>query len=352
VSSILGFFTYNWKLKLSAFGLALLLWITVTADQLAVRWLAVPVDVEVRSEEFQLIQGPVPGEIQVRISGPRREFWDLGINRPHIRLVVEDVREGTQSYALDPQQVQIPRRVARGLSAVDVSPGRVTLSFQRVASATVPVRLQLGAALSGDLAMVDTLQAEPSSVRIRGPQERIANIQFVRTEPVDLSGVTGAFQRTIPLDTTGISGLELSHRQITVSGRIERAVQQVIRDVPVQSPPGVLVVPGSVDVQLWGAESVIGRMGAGAIRVTVPPESIPSEVGEGGRQAPLRVDQLPPGVRAVPDPRIVRVLAAPEPPAAPAIEPQLPAVPPPPAATPPDTAPPGGSERPGSSDAP
>jgi hypothetical protein len=328
VRAILGFFTHHWKLKLAAFALAMLLWITVTADQLAVRWLSVPVEIEMRNDQFQLVQGPIPEEIQVRISGPRREFWDLGVNRPHLRLVIDNITEGTQSFAVDPQQVQIPRRVARGLTAIDVSPARVTLTARRVATANVPVQLQVGEPLRGDYAFADTLQVEPATIRVRGPQERLANLQSVRTLPLDLSGETGAFQRTVPIDTVGLSGLDLSARHVTVSGRVEPAVQQVIVDVPVRSPAGVLVVPGAVEVHLWGAESVVRAMSATGIRVTVPPESIPADVGPGGTTAPLRVDQLPPGVRAVAEPRIVRILAAPTPPVIPDVPPMQPTLPP------------------------
>jgi hypothetical protein len=326
VRYLLGFITHNWKLKLSAFALAVLLWTTVTADQLAVRWLMVPVAVEVRDDDFQLVQGPLPTEVQVRISGPRREFWDLGLNRPQLRLVITDVQDGTHSYPLDPQQLQIPRRVARGLNPIDVSPSRVTLTFRRVASAVVPVRVTVGSALREDLAFADTPRVEPATIRIRGPQPAVEAVTELRTRAVDFAGEEGAFQRTVGIDTTGISGLELSATEVTVSGRAERAVQRVIVDVPVRSPPGVLVVPGSVDVQTTGAESVLAGLTGDAVRVTVASDQIVSDGATGGRLAPLRVEGLPAGVRAVTEPRMVRVLAAPESPAIPDVR-NLPPIP-------------------------
>lgn len=333
--SLLALFTHNWKLKLAAFGLAVLLWTTVTADQIAVRWLEVPVEVELRDDEYRLLQGPTPNQVQVRISGPRREFWDLGINRPSLRLVLAAAQEGTQSYPLDPQQVQIPRRVARGLTPVEVSPARVTLAFVRVADATVPVRLAMGDPLPDEYAFIDTPRVEPAMVLIRGPRERVAAVGAVQTRPVDFSREDGAFQRSVRIDTAGLAGLELSTREVTVTGRAERAVQLVITDVPIQSPSGVVVVPGAVDVQVWGAESVVRGLGSGSLRVVVPPETIGGEVGSDGRTVPLRIEGLPVGVRATAEPRVVRLLPAPEPPPIPEIR-TLPGTQPP-APAPPDT---------------
>jgi hypothetical protein len=313
VRALLGFIAHNWKLKLAAFALAMLLWLTVTADQVAVRWLMVPVEVELRDPDHQLVDGPQPREVQVRISGPRREFWDLGLNRPLLRLVVRDVEAGTHSFPLDPQQVQIPRRVARGLAPIDVAPGRVTLTFQRIATATVPIQVALSASPGEGYAIVDTLQVQPATITVSGPAERVQAVQAVRTRPLDLSREEGSFQHTVAIDTVGLSGLQLSQTEVIVSGRVEAAVQLVVQEVPVQSPAEFLVVPGMVDVQLWGAESTVRRLGAASLRVVVPPESIAGPVPPGGVSAPLRVEALPPGVRAVPEPRIVRVLAAPQP---------------------------------------
>lgn len=352
MASLLGFVTRNWKLKLAALGLAVLLWITVTADQLAVQWMMVPVEVELRDPNHRMVQGPRPAEVQVRISGPRREFWDLGMNRPQLRLVLTDVQEGSHQFPLDPQQVQIPRRVARGLTPIDVSPSRVTLTFEQIATAAVPVQVEVGSQPNEEYALVDTLQVQPATVTVTGAGRLVTAVAAVRTEPVDLATEAGPFERRVAIDTAGLAGLEVTPLEVLVVGRVERAVQQVLPDVPVQAPPGVLVVPGAVDVRVWGAESVLRTISADALRVVVPPESIPADVTAGGATAPLRVDRLPAGVRATPEPRYVRVLAAPSPPdpglqpgpalpvPGPAAPPAPPGEPGEPPASPPDTLPP------------
>jgi hypothetical protein len=337
VRSILGFVTHNWKLKLAAFALAMLLWVTVTADQIAIRWLLVPIAVDVQDPNFQVIEGPIPAEVQVRISGPRREFWDLGMNRPQLRLELANLQEGTHTFTLDPQQVQIPRRAARGLTPIDVRPARVTLSLQRAATVQVPVSLQIAAGPQPEFALVDSLRVVPALIRVTGPLARVNTVAGIRTHPIDLSQAEGDFERTVPLDTVGLAGLVVSTREVTVSGRIERALQRVIPDVPVAAPAGVLVVPGAVTVELRGAESVVRGMTAASLRAVVPPESVPTAITEGGTDAVVRIERLPPGVSAVAEPSRVRVLGLPSPTTLPEIRPLPGAVPRPPEAA--DTVP-------------
>jgi hypothetical protein len=339
VRSVIGFVTHNWKLKLAAFALAMLLWVTVTADQIAIRWLMVPVIIEVQDASLHLVQGPAPSEVQVRISGPRREFWDLGLNRPEIRMVLSNIQEGTHTFSIDPQQVLIPRRVARGLTPIDVRPSRITVSLQRVASAEVPVRLQLGEALPPEFALAGALVLRPEVIRISGPSAQVAAVSEVSTEPLDMSQLRGEFGVSVALDTAGLGGLELSARQVVVVGRVEQAAELVIPNVAVEAPPGVLVVPGSVNVRVWGAESVVRGITAAALRVVVPPEVVPTEIATGGVAAPIRVQEVPGGLRAVPEPAIVRILAVPQPGALPEVRPFPGAVTPPP--SPPDTVPDG-----------
>jgi YbbR domain-containing protein len=346
VPSLLGVVTHNWKLKLSAFALAMLLWITVTADQIAVRWLPVEVDTEVRELGYRVVDGPIPQEVEVRITGPRREFWDLAVNRPRVRLVLSDPSEGSNRYRLEPQHVEIPRGRERGLSANDVRPASVTLVVERVTTVSVPVHVQLREGPREGYAWVDTVDARPATVRVSGPAERVGAISRVVTQPIDVSRETGTFERTVELDTTGLRGLEISAEEVEVRGRIERAVQQVIPEVPVQAPPGVLVVPGSVDVQVFGAESVVRRMTSASVRLSVPAEAIPPELPPGGTTAVVRVEQVPAGVRATVEPRIVRILAAPVPVPEVRTPTPAPAQPSPPAASP-DTVPAASTPAPG-----
>ncbi|HLM66524.1 MAG TPA: hypothetical protein VK358_03310, partial [Longimicrobium sp.] len=74
--------TYNWRLKLSALGLAVLIWALVSSEQVTSQWIPVRVDPVVRDPRFVISEAPEPQEVRVQFTGPGRELWELAIDRP------------------------------------------------------------------------------------------------------------------------------------------------------------------------------------------------------------------------------------------------------------------------------
>jgi YbbR domain-containing protein len=311
VRRFLRLLTDNWKLKLSAFALAMLLWVTVSADQPTTRWLQIPVEIQVRDPNHELVDGPEPREVRVRFVGTWRDLWEIMVERPPLRLLLSDVAEGPQELVLDLTQVQIPR--GRGVTAVDIRPATVRVNLLQVARVDVPVRLVLQEQLDPELALAEPIQMDPAIVRVSGPAEQIGQIEEVVTRPFSLPGQATEFEFRVPIDTTGMGTLIFSTQEVVVSGQLERSVEQVVTDVPVRAPAGVIVVPGAVNVELRGAESLV-RNAVAELRVVVPQEAIPERLPLAGQDVQIRLENVSGMVAASTQPRTVRVLAAPEPP--------------------------------------
>src|SRR5690606_39927477 len=128
----------NWKMKLLALALAVLLWVVVSAEQVTSNWIPVPLQVRVNDPEYRLIRASVPTEVEVRFSGPGRELWDLVVRRPPLVLSLNDIDSTAATFGLDADMVQLPSQFA--VRPVDVRPGAVTLDFDRVDTRLAPVR--------------------------------------------------------------------------------------------------------------------------------------------------------------------------------------------------------------------
>jgi hypothetical protein len=311
VRSVVRFFTQNWQLKLSAFALALLLWVVVKADQPSAEWRAARVDVVVLDPEWRVVEGSVPRSVDVLFIGPGRDFWELAIIPPRFRVEVRSVTDTVQVIPLDPRMTRLPGGLA--LVAQDVRPSTLRLSFQRLASVDVPVEVRIAAAFREGIELVDTLRVDPGTIRVFGPQQRVAALDRVRTRPVDLSREEATFVRSVPIDTTGLGGLELSHREVVLSGRVERRVSRILTGVPVVTRPGTVATPTQVDVRVEGAESAVLALDPAEVRAVVIPDALPSVVPTAGVVVPLIVDRLPAGLRAAPIPETVRVMPGLEP---------------------------------------
>jgi hypothetical protein len=309
--SIGRFFTQNWQLKLSAFALALLLWVVVKADQPSADWRAARVEVVVLDPEWRLVEASVPRTVDVLLVGPGRDFWELAISPPRLRVEIRAVTDTVQVIPLDPRMSRLPGGLT--LVAQDVRPSTLRLNFERLASATVPVEVRVSSPLADGVELVEALSWDPAEVRVFGPQARVRAIAAIRTRPVDLSREDATFVRTVPLDTSGLGGLDLSHREVVLSGRVEQRVARTLTGVPVATRPGTAAIPAQVDVRVEGPESLVMQIDPGAVRAVVIPDSLPGQIPMGGVVVPLIVDRLPPGVRGAPNPSSVRVVPGLEP---------------------------------------
>lgn len=300
-------FVENWKMKLLACALAVLLWVVVSAEQVTSNWIPVPLEVLVTDPGFELASRNVPAEVEVRFAGPGRELWDLVIRRPPLRLVVREVSDTIGAYALDPRMVQLPAQLS--VAPQDVRPSMVRLSFMRLATRDVPVRIQSGNDLGAGLTLVDTLTSQPRTIRVSGPAARIEEIEMIQTAPVSLAGADTSFTRTVRLDTSDLRGLEVSATEVRVSGVVDRLAERTIVNVPVDVGPGVEVRPNEVTVILRGPRRALDEMLPGQFRVVISIDSIPVRIPPQGVNVPLRVERLPRVVRAEANPRSVRLFS-------------------------------------------
>lgn len=294
----------NWKLKLLASALAVLLWIVVSAEQVTSNWIPVPLEVVVTDDDYVLEERPA-GEVEVRFSGPGRELWDLVIRRPPLRLVVTDIADTTEVVNLEPRMVQIPNQLS--VNALDVNPGQVTLEFTRVAARTLPVAVRTAEELPAGWVLSDTLRVEPREVRVSGPASRLGALDRVATRPLTLGPGDSVFSRTVAVDTSNLRGLEITPREVRVTGRVERVMERTLGAVPIDVGPGVHVLPATAEVVIRGPGSLVERVSPDEVRVVISIDSIPERIPVEGLPVPVRVEHPHRALRAEANPRTVRL---------------------------------------------
>jgi YbbR domain-containing protein len=306
VPSVLRAFTNNWKLKLLAFTLAILLWIVVSAEEVTSRWIDIPLQVRVTDPEYMLRLESVPAEVSVRFAGPRRELIDLRFRRPPLVLNILDVADVQQSFELQARMVQLSTQLS--VSVVDMQPTTVELQFTRVESRFYPVRVRLAEPLPPGWVLVDSLTVQPGRIRVTGPESRLAGLDLLYTVPIVLPRTDSAFAISVPLDTTMLQGLRLSARSVQLAGMVDQMVERSFPAVPISVGPGLSLQPAVADVRLSGPRSTLAAVRPADIRVVVAIDSIPQRFPEGGLPVPLRVERLPVGVQAEVTPGAARML--------------------------------------------
>jgi hypothetical protein len=309
-------FTYNWRLKLAALGLAMLIWAVVSSEQVTSQWIPVRVDPVVRDPEYVLGGPTEPAEVRVQFTGPGRELWELALDRPTLVLPLGDVGD-RRAFPVDPSMLRIPSGLS--VRVQDIRPAVVRVELQRLASRVVPVRARIGGRSLQRYVIGDDLEILPAEVRVTGPADRLAELQSVTTERFEVVPTTDStFSRQVELDTAGLGGLSFSRAAVRVSGGLDIRAQRQLIDVQVYVPDGLVSVPDRVAVTVTGPQRLLNGVFSAGVRAVVPRDSLPAAIPPGGVEALLVFDGLPPGASARATPLRVRVAPAPVPGAVPA----------------------------------
>ena len=156
---------------------------------------------------------------------------------------------GSREVPLGPRNV----KVTGGARAVSVDPSDITLTLDREGERVVSVRADIvGNPPEGY--EVEKVECTPASIRLQGPQGRLAGIESVSTVPIDLEGRLQSFglTRTIsPPSATWSASMDPDRERIDVT-LVERSTRKEIADVPVQ----LLVSPNSPPIQMQAGTRV------------------------------------------------------------------------------------------------
>ena len=94
-------------------------------------------------------------------------------------------RPGERTFNIDRRTTNLPR----GVDLVRVIPSQLRFTFERSIVRNVPVQPQTSGALPAGLHVVK-LVSTPLELSVKGPESRVWKVSSLRTDPVDLNGVS------------------------------------------------------------------------------------------------------------------------------------------------------------------
>jgi len=306
VGPLSGFFTRNWTLKLSALGLALLLWISVRVEAPNRQELSgVPVRVDLADPGWALTDPPMPATVQVRFGGPSRELFRMAVDRPSLVIPMDQVANGDTTVVLRNQWVRVQDRP--GVVVESIQPSTVRLILEPIERVALPPALRFRGELPQGLAFAAPPVASPADIRVSGPRSRIAALDSVPLAPVDLSTLRSSGAVSARVATEGFEGLQLQPLTVELEFRVEDRVERMVSGVPISLPEnapleGMEILPATAAIRLSGARSLLERVDPTGLRLVVDLDG--REWPEPGDEAdfPLRLEGIPELVQGVPEP--------------------------------------------------
>lgn len=203
-----GGLTESLWLKLTAVGLAALLWFSITSREPTAK--SVPVRLRLKLDS-SLVLRTAPPEINAVVQGTPSELLKLGERSATIERQINAQAPDTLVVDLSADDVELPPNVFAKVT--DIYPKRVALEFVPTLTRRVPVRSSIHVppvAGTSD----PQVEIDPSRVEISGPRLAVIRVAFVRTDSTTILA-TDSIPHQVAIDTTGL-GVSVKPPQVRV----------------------------------------------------------------------------------------------------------------------------------------
>jgi YbbR domain-containing protein len=234
VRRLLDRLTNDLLLKVTALGLAFLLWTLVKTDN-QVPIAGIPIRVVNQDPGWVLAGPPEPPTVQVTFSGPVRELFRLAADRPSVLVPIEDVSDTTAVVLLHTNWVALGNRLT-ATRVEDIRPTAIRLRFDRISTKTIPVAARLLGSPVPGFELAGPAVIEPPTVWASGASRRLESIDSIRLPPIDLTQRTATDTFTLVIDTTGM-GVIMTPREVRVIVPI-RPVADTTAETALTGRPG------------------------------------------------------------------------------------------------------------------
>ncbi len=176
-------FIGNLGWKLLSLLIAVALWIAVAREPEVATSLSVPVDFKNMRDDLD-IEGNLPDRVRLEVRGPSGSLTRDSLSTVAVVLDLADAHAGERTYSIRGRNLNLPT----GVVFYRAVPSQLTLHFDQLVFKDEPV--QPSYVNIPPFYRIASQELIPAKVRIRGAQDRVQAINQIRTDPMDLSGVT------------------------------------------------------------------------------------------------------------------------------------------------------------------
>lgn len=255
----------NLPLKLTALGLAVLLWFHVATNR-----------TYEYAREVRLTPGPLPSGFT--LAAPLPETVHLlftGTGKELLRFMWEDA---SAQFLLEPRmQGPVTVSAERLLSRTDadvqiaqvVEPATMDVFVDTVVTRYARVNFQGEFGTAPEVALTEPPRVEPDRVLLHGPQSAIQDMGSLRTHPVNAGQVSAELVSTTTVDLTGTYNVRTEPESVRVVFEVASRVHRELTGVAVETGRGWFTEPAEVTLKLSGAEAVLNEINRNDCRASV-----------------------------------------------------------------------------------
>lgn len=190
--------TRNWLMKLLCIALAFAVWQSVR-ENISYEVVVADVPVTVTAGEGRAVSDKSTDTVNIRFRGSRDDIRFISSDQVEVKIdVSKHANRLRQTVKFSPRYVKAPSRA----HAVQFDPPEVTVTIDREVERVLPVK----AALEGELpqgVQLEQTVCTPASVKVRGAERLLSELEQVRTVPVSLDGRYNSFKTHAVIASSG-----------------------------------------------------------------------------------------------------------------------------------------------------
>jgi YbbR domain-containing protein len=272
----------NWLLKLISLCFALFLWYFVVGEDKVDMTIYIPIEI-VNLPRDLIISNQVKRQLEVTVSGPRGLI--RGITGQHITRPVDlsSASPGTVVVRNEPDSVPFPR----GVKVLRIQPTHIIFLLDRLIQKEMTINPVVENSPPDNYELA-SIQLDPPTITITGPQAVLGIEESLLTNPIDISGLTGPIMKQVTLDLKPAMADLIGEPVVTARIQVREKTVERKLTVPVEASS---TKPLNSEIH---QQSIIIRaeLPVGLVRNTANLKSL--------FLAKVTLDGLPPGTHEVP----------------------------------------------------
>lgn len=180
-----GILVHNFWWRVLALAIAVVIWALVASEPELSTFATVPLEYRNLPDDIEMTTPPEE-TVTLELSGPSTELRGFGNTRsPAVVLDMSGVAPGVRTFSIAASSVRLPS----GVQFVRSIPSEVRFDFDSRLERSIPVKVRFSGPAASS---VGHYEVTPPSLEVVGPSRHVARLTSVLTDPVDVSGGSGA----------------------------------------------------------------------------------------------------------------------------------------------------------------
>jgi YbbR domain-containing protein len=246
----------RWLILSLLLGAATLALISRTERQ--EREIALAVTFSNLADNLLLIDAP-RHSVRLWVSDTPRALQAINTNETSCRMDLSGLGEGTHTLPVRPANIYLPK----GIDLRALLTPSLTIRLETVSQKTVGVIAVLEGQPAPGFA-VTAVSLKPDHILLKGTATMLADIDSVRTRPINLEDASESFKKEVPLNLPETIAVDPPLRIVVAQVQVkERIITRVLENVPVLvkgTSAALQIHPESITLTVNGPEVIVNTI--------------------------------------------------------------------------------------------